>query len=278
MRSVLWERLGVISDEVSPHLTEALDWIQAQKLKHVEIRMVDGRNFIDLSDEEIERLHQEVLKRDLFVSALASPLFKCPLSPDRPVPTGDQFGHAEEDVESHFRKLTRAFDIANMLDTKRIRIFSFWREAEPVVWFDEICVHLRKAARMAERAGMTLLLENEGACNGKYAAEVVELIERIQSPAMRMLWDPGNEEYGGRTSFPAGYALVRNHCEHVHLKHLYVAKGRFPLLDQLEALQRDQYNGLFSLETHYTPPNGTKMDGTLETVKMLQSILGEQKR
>lgn len=70
---MIWDRLGVISDEVSNDFIEALDWIQAEGLKYVEIRMVDGINVANLSDEQVERVHKEVVNRRLCISALASP-------------------------------------------------------------------------------------------------------------------------------------------------------------------------------------------------------------
>ncbi len=76
---MIWERLGVITDEVSQNVVEALDWVQEYKLKHVEIRMVNGVNVMNMTEEQVTALYQEVLNRGLFISALASPLFKCQL-------------------------------------------------------------------------------------------------------------------------------------------------------------------------------------------------------
>ncbi|CAK4869904.1 unnamed protein product [Aphanomyces euteiches] len=201
----MFNRLGIITDEVSPQLDEALSWIQERGLKHVEIRMVDGKNIMKLTDEEAMSVRKRVEAHGLYISAIASPVFKCPLDPHRKVAGGDTFGQsAEEDVNSHFRLLERAFDLANMLHASRIRIFSFWREERPELYDAVIVSHLQSAAAAAAKRGIMLLLENEPACNGGCAEEVGRLTEKTNSPSLKVLWDPGNEAYLGRKAFPDG--------------------------------------------------------------------------
>lgn len=279
-------RLGVLTDEVSANFTEALDWIAEQKLVHVEVRMVDRKNVSQLSDEQVATVKEEVEKRGLFVSAIASPLFKCALDPARPVASGDTFGQQEETVEAHFAKLDRAIEICRLLGTDKIRIFSFWREEEPARYELEIVDHLRKAAEIAGKAGIMLLLENEPACNGGFASEVGSIVAKVNSPSLKVLWDPGNEEYGGRPSFPEGYNAVKDGLAHVHLKDAYITpegqskcvpigSGKVPFLEQFRALQRDGYDGLFTIETHYVPEGGTAKDGTAMTLAALKKLLKE---
>jgi sugar phosphate isomerase/epimerase len=280
------ERLGVLTDEVSASLIEALNWIASQGLKHVEIRVVDGTNVIDLTDEQLSKVRREVEARGLFVSAIASPVFKCALDPTRPVASGDTFGQKEESIEAHYAKLHRAMQIAGLLGTHRIRIFSFWREQDPTLYELQIIEHLRAAADIAAKHNALLLLENETSCNGGFAEEVGRYVLRVASPALKALWDPGNEACGGRTAFPEGYGEVKDVLAHVHLKDAYVGadgksrcvpigSGNVAYAEQLQALESDGYNGLYTIETHHVPPGGTKMDGTRLTLEALRRLLNE---
>ncbi|WP_020620399.1 sugar phosphate isomerase/epimerase family protein [Paenibacillus daejeonensis] len=282
-----WEALGVLTDEVSESLVEALDWAVENELKHVELRVVDGVHVMDMSDEALTEARRQVELRGLFISAIASPVFKCALSPERPVSSGDTFGQQEEDVAAHFIKLERALDIASLLGTSRIRIFSFWREQNPQREWEMIISHLREAAARAAGQGVQLLLENEPSCNGGYAEEVAELVAAVASPALRALWDPGNEAYGGRTAYPDGYAAIREAIGHVHLKDARIrengtpecvplGRGAVALREQLAALEEDGYDGLYTLETHYIPLGGTKREGTDLTLKGLRELLVPQ--
>jgi sugar phosphate isomerase/epimerase len=283
-RESFLRRLGVITDEVSPNLIEALDWIAAQGLAHVEIRMVDGLNVSKLSDEQVDRVRREVESRGLYVSAVSSPVFKCALDPGRPVRTGDTFGNEEESVEQHVEKLRRVIDIARRLGTRRIRIFSFWREEEPERYRDEIVGHLRRAAEIAAAEDVLLLLENEGSCNGGSAQEVADYVRAVDSPHLRALWDPGNEAAGGRPAYPEGYGHVKDLLAHVHLKDAYVTHtgrvrcvpigtGVVPYAEQLQALQAAGYDGLFTIETHYVPAGGRPVDGTAMTLHGIRLLL-----
>lgn len=281
--AMIVERLGVLTDEVSERFEEALDWIQDQGLKHVELRVIDGVNFSELSDEAAQEVRRKVESRGLYVSALASPLFKCKLDPSREAATGDTFGQKEESVEAHFAKLERVIRLAELFGTKRIRVFSFWREKDPAAHMEEIVNHLRRAADVAEERGVQLLLENEPSCNGGFAEEVANIVRGVNSPALRALWDPGNEAYGGREAYPAGYNAVKDVLSHVHLKDAYIREdgtprcvplgsGSVPYIPQLKALLSDGYNGLFTIETHYVPEGGSRMTGTRMTLDAIRAL------
>jgi L-ribulose-5-phosphate 3-epimerase len=280
------ERLGVLTDEVSPHFAEALDWVSEQGLKHVEVRVIDGQNAASLTDEQALEVRRQVEARGLFISAIASPLFKCALDPDRPIASGDSFGQKEESVKAHFAKLKRVIQIAKILGTTKIRIFSFWREVDPELYRADIVRHLQQAAAIAQSEGMLLLVENEPSCNGGFADEVAAIVRDVNSPAVRGLWDPGNEAYGGRESFPLGYNLMKDILVHVHLKDAYVGadgksrcvplgSGEVPVIAHLKALAADGYDGLFTIETHYIPNGGSQMTGTRMTLDALRALVRE---
>jgi len=283
---VTLDRLGILTDEVSASFDEALDWCEREGLGHVEVRVIDGVNTVELDDEQIAGVRRRVEARGLTISAIASPLYKCALDPSRPVLTGDRFGQAEESVEAHHKKLERVIAIAKALGTPRIRIFSFWRENEPEKYRSEIVAQLKRAAAVAERAGVILLVENEPSCNGGFAQEVGEIVRAVQSPAFKALWDPGNEAYGGREAYPAGYDSLKDVLAHVHLKDAYhmadgtarcvpMGSGVVRWIAQFRALREDGYAGLFTIETHFTPEGAKKSVGSKMSLDAIRSIADE---
>src|SRR5688572_3267876 len=110
-----FDRVGILTDEVSANFDEALDWVSRQGLKHVEVRVIDGKNVSTLNDEQVRDVRRWIDQRGLYVSGISSPVFKCALDPSRPVASGDTFGQAEESVEAHFGKLDRVIAIAKIL-------------------------------------------------------------------------------------------------------------------------------------------------------------------
>ena len=281
---VVLERLGIITDEVSDDLNEGLDFAAKHGLSHVEIRSVGGSNVLSLGDDEIVSIRQRVHEHGLFVSCLASPVFKCALHPARVIARGDMFGASEGTVLQHFLLLERALTVARLLGTNKIRVFSFWREQDPSSCAQEISRHLTRASEMAESAGVTLLLENEPTCNGGFAGEIADIIRTVNSPSLSALWDPGNEVYGGKESPLEGYCRVRSVIKHVHLKDarinsaghpecLPIGRGSVPFAKQLAMLVDDGYQGLFTLEPHYVPDGGTKKQGCEEALAGLVELL-----
>ena len=286
---MILDRLGILTDEVSNHFDHALDWAAAQKLRHVEVRVIDGVNTVELTDDQIQSVRRRVESRGLFVSAIASPLFKCALDPARPVASGDRFGQQEQGVEDHFAMLNRVISIAHQLATTRIRIFSFWREKDPARYHDEIVRHLKRAAAVAHDHNIQLLLENEPSCNGGFAAEIATLVRAVNAPSLKALWDPGNEAYGGREAFPAGYHQLKDVLAHVHLKDATLAhdgkphclplgSGDVPWIPHFRALAADNYTGLFTIETHFTPTGGTRMTGSRITLDAIRALATEAEK
>lgn len=281
-----FDRVGILTDEVSADFEDALDWVVANRLKHVEVRVVNGRNIATLGDDDVRSVRGSVEKRGLFVSAISSPVFKCALDPNRQVASGDRFGQQEESVEAHFSKLQRVIAIAKLLGTRRIRIFSFWREIDPAAHREPIVAQLRVAAKIAADADVELLLENEPACNGGFAAEVGDLVRAVNSPSLRALWDPGNEVYGGKEAYPAGYGRIRDILSHVHLKDachrqdgsarcVPMGSGDLALLGQLRALKADGYAGLFTIETHFVPAGSSQKTGSQMSLDALRTLWKE---
>ncbi len=283
----LSDRVGILTDEVSDHFDEALRWIAKQGLKHVEVRVVDGKNIADFVEPaKVSDVRRRVESHGLYISAIASPLFKCALDPSRPVASGDRFGQQDEPVEAQFAKLDRVIASAKLLGTRRIRIFSFWREVEPEKYRADIIKLLKRAAAVAQGQDILLLLENEPSCNGGFAVEVADLVRGVDSPAMKALWDPGNEAYAGREAFPAGYGAMKDVLAHVHLKDAYIRQdgtarcvplgsGNVPWIPHLRALAADGYTGLFTIETHYTPEGSTRMTGSRMTLDALRTLIKE---
>ena len=90
---------------------------------------------------------------------------------------------------------------------------------------------------------------------------------------------------GAKTGAPS-MVLLRGLFDHVHLKDsvfdaegkpvcVPIGEGKTPLKAQIEALVRDGYRGIYTLETRYTPKGGTAMQGTEATLAGLKKILAE---
>src|SRR4051812_11730037 len=143
------DRLGILTDEVSDDFGDALDWAAGQGLKHVEARVINGKNVVTLDDDQVRDVRRQGEARGLHGSAMPSPLFKCAPDPSRGVASGDRYGRQEGGDKAACDKLDRAATTARLPDTRRVRIFSFWREKDPAAHRDEVARHLKRAASVA---------------------------------------------------------------------------------------------------------------------------------
>ena len=280
-------RLAAITDEFSPDdLDTALGRMATVGMTGAELRVVGGRNMLDLSDDDIERVREQVAARGMTIVALASPLLKCVLPDAPPLDSRvqhDVFGSAYT-YEDQPRLAKRAFEIAARLGTRVIRVFSYWRTIEPPACFDRVATALHALGDEAGKRGLVIGLENEHACNVGTGAEAAQVLARVDHPAVGLVWDPANASILGETPFPDGYAAIpRGRIIHVHAKDCVVADhkptwgpvGEMALdwRGQIAALRRDGYDGWVSLETHWTGPRGDKFEASTICGDKLRQLL-----
>ena len=166
----------------------------------------------------------------------------------------------------------RAFEIAERMGARIIRVFSYWRTVDPDACFDRVASALRKLADEAGRRGLIIGIENEHACNIATGEETARLLAAVDHPALQVIWDPANAYVAGEIPFPDGYAhLSVSSIAHVHAKDCHV-RDHVPVFGplgemgidwrgQMAALARDGYRGGVSLETHWDGPGRRQVSG-----------------
>ena len=90
-----------------------------------------------------------------------------------------------------------------------MRIFSFYRPpgVDVAATRDTVLRRLRAFADLAERERVVLVHENEKDIYGDVPARVLDLIESVGSPALRVAWDNANFVQVGVRPFSDGYAM-----------------------------------------------------------------------
>jgi sugar phosphate isomerase/epimerase len=278
-------RIAAITDEFSPDLETALKGMADVGMTGAELRVISGRNMIDLSDDEVDRVRKAVEARGMTIISLASPLLKCVLPDSPPLDTRvqhDVFG-SPYTFEDQPRLTRRAFEIAERTGAGIVRVFSYWRTVDPELCFDKVAAALHALAEEAARRGVVIGLENEHACNAGTGAEAGRLLARVDHPALKLVWDPANASILGENPFPEGYAEVpKARIEHVHAKDCRVENHKpiwgpigemgIDWKGQLAALRRDGYSGWISMETHWTGPSGDKYEASMICGRNLREL------
>jgi len=279
-------RIAAITDEFSPDLETAARSMASIGMTGAELRMLFGKNIIDLTDEEIDRAIAICRARGLEIISIASPVLKCVL-PDAPEVDSrfqqDSF-NARHTIADQPRLAERAFQIAERTGAGIIRVFSYWRTVRPEECFDRIVEALRELAEKAAARGLTIGLENEHACNIATGAETAKLLAVVDHPNLKVVWDPANAYVSGEIPFPDGYrSIPPARIVHVHAKDCHVDGHKVnwgPLGEctvdwkgQIAALLRDGYAGWISLETHWPGPGGDKHEASMICGRTLKSLV-----
>jgi L-ribulose-5-phosphate 3-epimerase len=267
--------IAAITDEFSPRLSEAIPVMKEIGMTSAELRVVDGKNILDLSDDELKRAKETLAAAGLPVISIASPLLKCVL-PNAPE-LDSRFQHdvfaSKHTFEDQPQLSERAIKVAKFFGAPIVRVFSYWRTVEPKACFEEIAAALDRFATQAAIENLKVGLENEHACNVGTASEAAEVLKAVNRENLGLVWDPANALVAGENPFPDGYSLLpKKRILHVHAKDCHM-EGNTPVWgplgtrsvrwkEQIAALLKDKYTGYISLETHWGGPAGSKLEAS----------------
>ena len=286
-------KLGVIMDGISRDLEHALQVLTEAGLKYAELQFVWDAEVGDHTDEQISKIKELITKYDVQVSCISRHIFGGVFL------MGTEIG--DETYNFHMEKLKRCILMAKELNTDLVRIMSFRKEmilfgsngAEQWVvtggaW-DKFLEILEEPVRLAEKEGVTLVVETGNNAMITTAVLGRKMIDAIGSDNLKILWDPANSLYANEQTFPDGYEYLKGgFLGHLHIKDV---KGNIPaatvsmcplgtgdMVPYLEplgnALKEDGYQGVISLESVYHPDNGTYEDGFKASLAEFKRLFG----
>lgn len=266
-------KIAVITDQISMNLEESFKAVKELGLKYVEIHALWDKNIEDLNKEEVKKVKSLLKNYDLSLSNISSTIFlQCSVKDkfiDFPN-IADWFLTISGDFEKHLEALRKSIVLCNELETDKIRIFGFRKEdIEEDKLIEIISEKIGKAVEIAEKANVTLILEN---CPFTYLPAgiyVKKVVESLGSNYLKSLWDPGNTLRSGKIRvYPEDYNSIKNMISHIHLKDVNssensgscyngetmvsLGEGMVGYKNILKNLIEDEYNGVISLEPEYT--------------------------
>jgi sugar phosphate isomerase/epimerase len=249
----MWTLSGFV-DEIASDFTEQCRVASGLGLTHAEVRSAWDVNILDLEPDRLTVMKDTLAAYGLQVSSIGSPIGKI---------------FIDEDFPPHLHRMRHAADVARFFGAPYIRIFSFFLRPgpKPADHRDEVVDRMRALARVAEDADLILLHENEKGIYGDVPARCLDIVRSVDSPHLRLAWDPANFVQVGIRPHTDGYAMLRPHIEYVQIKDALAADGTVvtagrgdgEVVDTIRALHHDGFDGFFSLEPHLD--TGTAMGG-----------------
>jgi sugar phosphate isomerase/epimerase len=237
--------------------TKELGW------SNIETRKLGDKNLATLTDAEFDdvcaKLDVSGVKFNCYGSGIAN--WAKPIT---------------EDPESSYEEFRLAIPRMHKLGTKMVRVMSFAvpDELKPNSWdyTDEVIKRCKVLTKMAEDAGVICVHENCMNWGGLSYEHTLRLLNEIDSPAFKLVFDTGNpvfnkdwsskgkgEIYQSAWEF---YDKVRDHVVYIHIKdgympedggkHVftYAGDGNGDVRKIIKDMLQNGYDGGISIEPH----------------------------
>ncbi len=241
-------KLSAFADEVTENFLEQVKYLAGERVGYIEPRFINKRNIMDIRPDELSDAKKMIQDHGLKVSAIGSPIGKVKL---------------DEPFEPHLDKFKHAVDLALLLETPFIRMFSYYAPEGQNIddYRDQVMERMVAKVEVLSDVNVTMVHENEANIYGHTAENCVDLIETINSPKLRLVYDPANFVWGEKIldNVESCWPVMKPYVVHIHIKDWKLGTedvGSIPgegdgqikeLLAELAALN---YDGCLTMEPH----------------------------
>ncbi len=203
--------LSAFADEAGPTLREQIAALKAHGMTHIEPRGLDEGNISLYSVEQAKDLKKILDDNGISVSAI-----------------GSHYGKIEitDDFEPHFEDFKNCVEVANILGTERIRMFSFFftKGQSLEEYHDEVFERLDKMCTYSLRNGIWCCHENEKDIYGDIETRCLEIYKTFEGK-IKGIFDPSNFIQCGVQILPA-YELLKDYIDYIHVKDCLYEGGK----------------------------------------------------
>lgn len=238
---------SAFADEVTDDFLGQVKYLASENVGYIELRFLNKKNVVDLSKAELTEAGKIIADYGLGVSAIGSPVGKVRL---------------DENFTEHLDMFKRAAECALFFKTRFIRVFSYYAPQDKNIkdYRSEVMDRFGAKVDVIEDVDIVMVHENETNIYGHSAENCVDLIETINSPKLRLVYDPGNFVWGRgivdniKTCWPK----MKPYVVHVHIKDWQLGSdvGSIPgqgdgqINELLQELAHCEYDGFLTMEPH----------------------------
>ena len=239
------------ADEAGKSIEEQIIATKEANWDAIEVRNADGENFCSMSDEAFARNLEKLKEAEIQIAGFGSQIANW----GRPIDT---------DFQVDLDELRRAAPRMHEAGCRIIRIMSYPnRQENPLPdadWKQEVFRRLRELAAIAEGEGIILGHENCDGYGGKGPDETLEMLDAVDNPALKLIFDTGNAVFHGQDAL-AFYEKVKDAVVHIHVKDgkivedgeivaCYPDEGMGHNREVFASLKSRGYDGCISIEPH----------------------------
>lgn len=227
-------RLCAFADEASPALDGQIAALKRNGLSLIEFRGLEGEITSTMSLEKARNAFYKFKENGISVWSIGSGLGKADITVD---------------FEEYEKTVRHVCEIANVMQTDRIRMFSFWKAYDCK---EKVFDYLNRMVKIGAEYGVYMCHENEGFIYGDNSVRVLEIKENV--PGLRFIYDPANFAHTGEPADVTLDALVP-FIDYFHIKDILrsesiivpAGKGDGKLDRMIDMIDRDT---VFTVEPH----------------------------
>ena len=237
--------LSAFADEIDMDLQTQMDVLAEHNIEYIEMRGVNGKCVVDYSLDEVKEIKKQLDERGFKISAVGSPLGKINIT---------------DDFKPHLDLFKHTMEVAEILETDYIRMFSFFipEGDSPEKYRDQVMKRWQSFIDEAEGSGLILLHKNEKDIYGDTAERCLDLLETMDSENFKAIFDPANFVQCDVVTYPDAFNLLKEQIEYLHIKdavfsdHSVVPSGYGDgkIKEILQELNKNDRQYFLSLEPH----------------------------
>lgn len=205
--------LSGFADEIDADLKVQIKELKRLGINQIEVRGVNGKNILDHTESEAKEIKKILDDNGIEVSALGSPIGKIGIN--------DPFA-------PHLDKFKHAINLAGILGTGYIRMFSFYipGNENPDKYRDEVLERWHGFVEAAKGTGLILAHENEKGIYGDNAERCLDIIASMNVNYVRAVFDPANFIQCNVETYPKAYNILKPYICYMHIKDALYENGK----------------------------------------------------
>ena len=241
-------KLSAFADEVTEDFLAQVEYLAGERVGYIEPRFINKKNIMDLTKGELNEARTMIRDHGLKVSAIGSPIGKVKL---------------DEPLEPHLDKFKHAVDLALFFETPCIRMFSYYAPEGKDIddYREQVIERMATKVEVLADADVTMVHENEAHIYGHSAENCVDLIEAVDSPKLRLVYDPANFVWGEKmtNNVEVCWPVMKPYVVHIHIKDWKLGaadvgsipgEGDGQITELLTELAAINYDGCMTMEPH----------------------------
>lgn len=190
-------KLCAFSDEADSTLQGQIKALNENNIPYMEVRGINGKSVINFTIDEAKEYFKEMTDNGVSVWSVGSPLGKIDIN---------------DDFNAYKDKVKHVCELANIFNTQRIRMFSFYHAYGER---DKVIDYLSQMVEIGKEYGVFMCHENEKDIYGDVADREVDILDSVKD--LRCVYDPANFIQSGEKADKT-LALLHHRADYFHIK------------------------------------------------------------